>query len=228
MKYRPQSRPAVEQQSAATGEIARNVEQASIGTGEVSANIMTVEQAAGETGAAANQIRNSATDLSRQAEVLKTEVNMFLDQVRADKAHMKLIEWSDDIICGVPAVDRDHRHLVDLLNKAYGQMMTGEAAEAGIELVEALGELIERHFADEERIMARIDYPALADHKRIHKELVERFLQLKSEMEQGKGDAAQKLFTFLAQWLKDHTYKQDKAFVLFAKKNGKTADVMAA
>ncbi|MDO8608090.1 MAG: methyl-accepting chemotaxis protein [Phaeospirillum sp.] len=74
---------AVEQQSGATSEIARNVEQAAVGTEEVTNNIVSVEQAARETGHAAGQIQDSASDLSRQAEFLRHEVNQFLVQVRA-------------------------------------------------------------------------------------------------------------------------------------------------
>ncbi|MGP0090677.1 MAG: protoglobin domain-containing protein [Xanthobacteraceae bacterium] len=74
---------AVEEQGAATKEIARNVQQASQGTSEVSSNISGVTRAAGETGAAASQVLASATDLSRQAEQLRTEVDKFLATVRA-------------------------------------------------------------------------------------------------------------------------------------------------
>jgi len=74
---------AVEQQTGATNEIARNVEQAAVGTQDVSSNIVSVERAAGETGAAAAQIQSAATDLSKQAEYLRREVGQFLDQVRA-------------------------------------------------------------------------------------------------------------------------------------------------
>ncbi|MBL6927768.1 MAG: HAMP domain-containing protein [Rhodospirillales bacterium] len=74
---------AVEQQGAATQEIARNVEQASLGTNEVSANIGGVNQAAGETGAAAMQIRLAASELSVQAETLRTEVRKYLQTVRS-------------------------------------------------------------------------------------------------------------------------------------------------
>ena len=75
---------AVEQQNAATNEIARNVEQAASGTSEVSSSIGAVEQGARETGTAAGQITESATDLSKQAEFLRREVDQFLAQVRAD------------------------------------------------------------------------------------------------------------------------------------------------
>ncbi len=74
---------AVEEQGAATQEIARNVDQAATGTQEVSSNIAGVSQAATETGAAAAQIRDSSTNLSRQSENLRVEVDKFLETVRA-------------------------------------------------------------------------------------------------------------------------------------------------
>ncbi len=74
---------AVEEQGAATQEIARNVQQASAGTAEVSSTIVGVTKAAGDTGAAASQVRDSAAGVSDQAAHLKSEVDRFLDAVRA-------------------------------------------------------------------------------------------------------------------------------------------------
>jgi methyl-accepting chemotaxis protein len=73
---------AVEEQGAATQEIARNVEQAAAGTGEVSSNIAGVTQAAGEAGQSATQVLGAANELSQQSEMLKTEVDKFMAQVR--------------------------------------------------------------------------------------------------------------------------------------------------
>ena len=74
---------AVEEQGAATQEIARNVEQAASGTQEVSSNIGGVNQAASDTGAAATQIQSAAGELSQQSELLRSEVDKFLGNVRA-------------------------------------------------------------------------------------------------------------------------------------------------
>ena len=74
---------AVEEQGAATKEIARNVQQASAGTTEVSRNISGVTQAAGETGAASSQVLGAASDLAKQGETLRAEVSRFLADIRA-------------------------------------------------------------------------------------------------------------------------------------------------
>jgi methyl-accepting chemotaxis protein len=74
---------AVEEQGAATSEIARNVQQTTEAAQEVTVGISGVSQAARETGAAASLVLTAATDLSKQAERLSSEVSTFLAGVRA-------------------------------------------------------------------------------------------------------------------------------------------------
>jgi methyl-accepting chemotaxis protein len=74
---------SVDEQGAATQEIARNVQQAASGATEVSANIAGVNRAAEETGVAATQVLVSAEALSRSAEHLKQRIETFIVDVRA-------------------------------------------------------------------------------------------------------------------------------------------------
>lgn len=74
---------AIEEQGAATAEIARNVTQTAEATREVTSNIGGVSAAANETGGAAGLLLTAASDLSKQAEQLSGEVNVFLAGVRA-------------------------------------------------------------------------------------------------------------------------------------------------
>lgn len=74
---------AVEEQGAATNEIARNVQEAAQGTQEVNSNISGVTDAAGESGQAANQVLQAAGELSTQSEILAQEIDRFLAQIRA-------------------------------------------------------------------------------------------------------------------------------------------------
>jgi len=74
---------AVEEQGAATAEIARNVQQASRGTAEVSDNISGVTLAAQDSSAASSEIMSHASELARQSDHLRTEMESFLRTVRA-------------------------------------------------------------------------------------------------------------------------------------------------
>jgi methyl-accepting chemotaxis protein len=74
---------AVEQQGAATREIARNIQHAAGGTTEVSSNIVGVSTASAEAGTAAGEVLKASDALRREAEGLRAEVDAFLSNIRA-------------------------------------------------------------------------------------------------------------------------------------------------
>ena len=74
---------AVEEQGAATREIARNIQHAAGGTTEVSGNIAGVSAASAEAGAAAADVLNASAALRREAEGLRGEIDAFLVSIRA-------------------------------------------------------------------------------------------------------------------------------------------------
>ena len=73
---------AVEEQSAATQEVAQNIDQASSGTQKVTSNINGINEAVSQTGAEADLILKGANDMASQSDVLKQEVNAFLANIR--------------------------------------------------------------------------------------------------------------------------------------------------
>lgn len=74
---------AVEEQSVATREIARNVQMAASGAAQVGNAIAEVHHGAADTGSASGQVLVSAQSLSSQAGRLKLEVEGFLASIRA-------------------------------------------------------------------------------------------------------------------------------------------------
>jgi methyl-accepting chemotaxis protein len=74
---------AVEEQGAATREIARNIQHAAGGTSEVSSNIVGVSNASNEAGTAAGDVLSASDALRREADVLRAEIDAFLSNIRA-------------------------------------------------------------------------------------------------------------------------------------------------
>jgi methyl-accepting chemotaxis protein len=73
---------SIETQGAATQSIAHAVQQAAAGTAEVNSNISAVSHVVDETGSRAGAVLEAATEMTRQASVLKDEVAMFLVAVQ--------------------------------------------------------------------------------------------------------------------------------------------------
>jgi methyl-accepting chemotaxis protein len=74
---------AVETQRKATEEIARNIHEAATGTRDVADHIGALSAAANETGASAGQVLNAASELARQQDLMRGEVEKFLATIRA-------------------------------------------------------------------------------------------------------------------------------------------------
>ncbi|WP_134496220.1 methyl-accepting chemotaxis protein [Microvirga pakistanensis] len=74
---------AMEEQGAATAEIARNVQEAARGTEAVTGNIIDVQKGAGDTGTAASQVLGTAQELAKRSSELGQEVASFLTGVKA-------------------------------------------------------------------------------------------------------------------------------------------------
>ena len=73
---------AVEEQGAATQEIARNIQEAAQRTGQVSQTIVNVNQAAVQTGETSNKVLTSAETVSRHADDLRGDIHAFLTNIR--------------------------------------------------------------------------------------------------------------------------------------------------
>jgi methyl-accepting chemotaxis protein len=74
---------AMEEQGAATREIARNIQHAAGGSSEVSSNIVGVSTASAEAGSAAGEVLSASGALRREADMLRSEIDAFLSNIRA-------------------------------------------------------------------------------------------------------------------------------------------------
>ena len=74
---------AVEEQGAATSEIAGNIQRATAGALQVSGSVSAAQKAASQTGAIAGSVLSAASALAGEAQRLRLEVTSFLAHVRA-------------------------------------------------------------------------------------------------------------------------------------------------
>jgi methyl-accepting chemotaxis protein len=75
---------AVEEQNAATQEIAQNAQNAAAGSQEVTQHIHAVDSAAENSGQSAHHVVSAADDMAQLAASLRSEVDKFLERVRAE------------------------------------------------------------------------------------------------------------------------------------------------
>lgn len=133
------------------------------------------------------------------------------------------LEWNSEYALGIPAMDDDHRELLDLCNRFLALIERGEPAPV---LARSLEELILRtlaHFRAEEHVLDRHGYPALAIHVAEH----ERLLREAESLRQGllappQADTHARIIAdtadFLRTWLLEHIRKNDRPYQPFLRR----------
>lgn len=116
----------------------------------------------------------------------------------------ELIKWNDKLLTNITIIDQQHMHFVSLLNLLFNKF-ENLAPKEDIDLL--LSELINyaaTHFATEEGYMEKYHYPALQEHKLVHKQLTEELSKLVNEYKVKGKVVLPDIFDFLENWLVKH------------------------
>ena len=124
---------------------------------------------------------------------------------------MQFFTWTSNMSVGVKAADDDHKRLIDLLNKLYEGMKSGQGREVVGKVLDELVSYTKYHFAREEEFFAKTGYPA-DDHKKEHKDLVEQAVKLQSRYKKGETVLSVETLDFLKNWLNGHILGTDKKY----------------
>lgn len=129
----------------------------------------------------------------------------------------RFIEWDSKYDVGIEAVDKQHRHLVDLMNDLYDACL-GEKLELDQKFKDVMKELVDYvmvHFKDEEKIMEAINYPNLKEHKQTHEGFIKEMLSSVSAYTNGKQLVPNSFVRFLRDWLFNHILIDDKEWARY-------------
>ncbi len=126
---------------------------------------------------------------------------------------VQTFEWTPAWSVGVPGLDRDHQHLVAIINRLSGSMAgNGEAAsDKSSTLLGELAEYGQRHFKSEEAYMRHIGYPGLGEHILEHRDFLEKMGAFTIAASCGVLDPAE-LYRYLSTWLREHVFGSDMRF----------------
>lgn len=122
---------------------------------------------------------------------------------------MARIEWKPEFSVGDPAVDHEHRELIDLVNVTAGAVLDGGSES---EIARGFGDLyraISAHFALEERQMRRAGYDRLDDHKSDHERLLDVLRDMMDDPHDGGAEPAERLARALEEWFVGHFRDHD-------------------
>ena len=125
---------------------------------------------------------------------------------------MKFFYWNANLEIGIPEVDAQHKHLVDLINELAAIITDGGQLPKVSAVIDDLLNYAAVHFSDEERIMATA--PMSEDmkqkHRRSHQCFVARVQEIAGASDLQQTEFSEKILDFLTTWLVAHILGSDR------------------
>ncbi|MBF0109943.1 MAG: bacteriohemerythrin [Magnetococcales bacterium] len=203
--------PDIEKTSRLVQEIATASREQSQGSDQVRQSIEQLDSVIQQNAHAAEEMSASADTLASQANRLQGIIAFF--QLDDGSSQTQLMPWSDRLLVNIAEADRQHRYLVDLVNRIYAAVKEGKMEHGLNTLVPELVQYTVNHFKYEEDLFAKHGYPEAAGHKKAHEKLIQQVGEFLGKLKDG-GDhsLAFELLGFLKSWLNDHIIGTDTRY----------------
>jgi len=128
---------------------------------------------------------------------------------------MPLIKWRNSYSVGVEQFDKEHRKLVELINRMFVIVRDKDDIMALSDAMARLVDYTQFHFKSEEAALRKADFPDLAAHKQRHAELEQQVIAFQQRLQdEGKAVSAE-FYRFLRDWLLGHIIEEDKSYTTF-------------
>jgi hemerythrin len=124
---------------------------------------------------------------------------------------MALIIWDKKYSVKVSRLDADHKQLADLINQLHDAMLTGKGKTEVQAVLTSLIAYTKRHFAYEEDLLRKTNYPGLPEQLQEHKKLCATVDGFAERVSSG-GAVTMEVMAFLKDWLLTHILKTDMKY----------------
>ncbi len=187
---------------------------------EINKAVMQMNQVIQQNAAASEELATSAEEFAGQAEELKDIIKFFRVVDEKGVNTQVLIEWNSKYILGVDSIDKQHKRLVDLINKLYADFGSKRGKESLIKVVDELIQYTQYHFGYEEEIFQKIGYKETVNHNAEHANFIKKVDSFANGYKNQGTVLSFDIINFLKDWLVNHICKTDKRYVKALKEHG--------
>ena len=125
------------------------------------------------------------------------------------------IAWGSLVKTNHIAMDTDHQTLLNLFNGLAEAVVAGKGEGECTLMLDGIVEHARKHFASEEELMKKHDYPQAAAHSAEHAGLLDQALKYRAKFLSGFNNSHLPLVYFHEDWLTRHIARMDKPLAEF-------------
>ena len=130
---------------------------------------------------------------------------------------MQQLDFNDSLRTGFEHIDEQHRMFLDMLAELGERIKAGHHRQGVIDAFQGMQAYAEGHFADEEKLMADLEFPELPAHERLHETFRRMAGDLQSRIADGAGLVSLETLEFLGSWFIGHIRAEDQRYAQFAR-----------
>ncbi len=132
---------------------------------------------------------------------------------------MDEIKWDPSLAVGVPAIDADHRFLVELIQRLDALHAGDKDPEVLWGVLQELDRYTEYHFAREEEFMRRCNFDQFRSHRAEHRDMTFDIKRMMREYRRGHVDVDD-IIEFMVRWFFRHITGTDTLLATAVRKAG--------
>lgn len=127
------------------------------------------------------------------------------------------ISWRDDLATGIEDIDLQHKELFSRIDSLMEACNRGQGKEEVLKTLLFLDDYIKSHFAAEENLQKRSDYPGYLVHRDLHHRFVRQVDELERQFKNEGATIGLVIQTnrTITEWLIQHISKVDKEFAAY-------------
>ena len=123
-----------------------------------------------------------------------------------------LIEWSEEYSVNCSEIDEQHKVLFDLINQLYSKFSDTDK-DTILDILNELYKYTDEHFRTEEVLFDIYKYPYTEEHKKEHKDFVDKVAEFTKKFEEGDEMLTFDILFFLKDWIIEHILYSDRKYI---------------
>ncbi len=122
------------------------------------------------------------------------------------------LSWDESYATGIEKIDKQHQELFAIVNELSAALVLGRANNSVGAVLKRLTEYASCHFATEEELMRKYDYPLTNQHMEEHKRFTQQMTDLVFRHRDGKILVHVQTYTVLRDYILNHICDEEKVY----------------
>jgi len=126
---------------------------------------------------------------------------------------MKPIAWQAEYSIGIKELDEQHQNLLQIINTLIKEQQNPIDKKKFADHIAALIHYAYMHFAAEETLLIKVEFPDLQRHVIEHVDFIMKALSLSLKVGENNTENRQELLQYLQTWYATHVLGMDRLYI---------------